>query len=65
MGSQKTWLMSSSIFFKASNTLCLKETEENAKIEAHRAGLRKGQRERRKMRMQASINTNMFSFRCD
>lgn len=53
--------------FKASNTLCLKETLEDARLEAHRAGLRKGQRERRKSRMKAlkANNTNMSSFRCD
>ena len=53
--------------FKANNTLCLKETIEDARLEAHRAGLRKGQRERRKQRMKALKvnNTNMSSFRCD
>ena len=49
--------------FKLKNQLCLKETEEDAQIDAHRADLRKGQRERRKLRMKAT-NTNTFSSPC-
>ena len=41
--------------FKLNNKLCLKETEEDAKLEAHRASLRKGQRERRKLRMKSNL----------
>ena len=45
--------------FKSKNALCLKETLEDAQIEAHRAGLRKGQRERRKQqRMLANKENN-------
>ncbi len=44
--------------FKSKNALCLKETFQDAQIEAHRAGLRKGQRERRKQRMLANKENN-------
>ena len=48
--------------YKIQSTVCLKETEEDAKVEAHRAGLRRGQRERRKQRMQLQkSNTNTSS----
>ena len=39
--------------FKKDGSLCLKETAEDAKTEAHRSALRRAQRERRKIRMQA------------
>ena len=37
--------------FKTSGLLCLRETPEDAKLEQHRAALRRAQRERRKFRM--------------
>ena len=43
--------------FKRKGKISLKETPEDQKIEEHRAGLRKAQRERRKLRMKASIST--------
>lgn len=38
--------------FKRQGLICLKETDQDKKIEAHRSSLRKAQRERRKLRMQ-------------
>lgn len=39
--------------FKRDGLLCLRETADDARLEAHRATLRKAQRERRKLRMKA------------
>ena len=39
--------------YKCDGLLCLRETADDARLEAHRASLRKAQRERRKLRMKA------------